>query len=217
MVNERICTSVTSTDFSECEQVLRSSQMAELRLDLMLLHTAQIQALLLHKIPTVVTCREGKYAQNERVNLLKFAIENGATFVDIEVESEESYRKTLVDFAKKHGCKVIISYHNFECTPSFAELKQIIAECRSMGADVVKLITTAHTAQDSARVLSLYESKENLVAFAMGEAGKITRLACLYLGAPFTYASMGTGKEAAPGQISAEKMGEVVKIVGNTQ
>lgn len=192
---------------------MRKSKMAELRLDLMQLQSAQIQALLMHKIPTVATCREGLFSQGERMELLKFAIQNGATFVDIEVESEVNYRKTLVDIAKKYGCKVIISYHNFKATPSIAEMKQVITECRGMGADVVKLITTAHTAQDSTRILSLYENEKKLVAFAMGDAGKITRLACLYLGAPFTYASMGTGKEAAEGQMTAESMREVVRLL----
>ncbi len=185
--------------------------MVELRLDLMQMQPAQIQALLQHNIPTVVTCREGKYSQNERITLLKHAIEHGAAYVDIEVESEENYRKELVNFAKQKGCKVIISYHNFEATPSIAELKQTIAECRNMGADVVKLITTACSEQDSARVLSLYETEKDLIAFAMGEAGKITRFACLYLGAPFTYASSGLGKEAAPGQITASNMEEIEK------
>jgi 3-dehydroquinate dehydratase-1 len=207
----KICTSITSTNFLECEQTMHSSQMAELRLDLMQLQPAQIQALLQYKIPIVATCREGKYSQSERAELLKFAIANGATFVDIEVEADEAYRQALVDFAKKNNCKVIISYHNFEGTPSVAELKNIINTCRNMGADVVKLITTARTAHDSARVLSLYETEKDLVTFAMGEAGKITRIACLYLGAPFTYASMGAGKEAASGQMTAENMREVVR------
>ena len=206
-----ICISITSTDFSECERAVRSSQMAELRFDIMQLQPAQLQALLQGSTPIVATCREGVYAQGERMSLLKYAIEHGAALVDVEVEADEAYRKALVEFAKKHGCKVIISYHNFEGTPSVAELKNIISTCRSMGADVVKLITTAHTAQDSARVLSLYETEKDLVAFAMGEAGKITRLACLYLGAPFTYASMGAGKEAAKGQMTAENMREVVE------
>jgi 3-dehydroquinate dehydratase type I len=190
-----------------------TAKMAELRLDLMQLHVTQIEKLLQQKIPTVVTCREGKYNRSERLELLRLAIQNGASYVDIEVEAEESYRKSLIEIAQKHRCKAIISYHNFDCTPSHSELRNIISSCHSMGAAVVKLITAAQSAQDSARILSLYETEKNLVAFAMGEAGKITRLACLYLGAPFTYASMGAGKEAAAGQMTAESMKEIVRIM----
>ncbi|MDR2813842.1 MAG: type I 3-dehydroquinate dehydratase, partial [Prevotellaceae bacterium] len=118
----------------------------------------------------------------------------------------EAYRKTLVELAKKHGCKIIISYHNFEQTPGLPEMRQIVADSRSMGADVVKLVTTARSTHDSARVLSLYEGEKNLVAFAMGHEGRVTRVACLYLGAPFTYASPALGLEAAPGQIAADRM-----------
>jgi 3-dehydroquinate dehydratase type I len=181
--------------------------MVELRLDLMQLDLEQVKLLLQREeLLTIATCREGKFSTSDRLRQLQFAIRNGASYVDIEVESGEDYRTALVKLAKEHGCKIIISYHNFEQTPSLPEMRKIIADCRSMDANIVKLATAAHSTRDSARVLSLYEGESNLVAFAMGNAGKITRLACLYLGAPFTYAAPASGMEAAPGQISVSSM-----------
>jgi 3-dehydroquinate dehydratase-1 len=45
-----------------------------------------------------------------------------------------------------------------------------------------------------------------LIAFAMGEAGKMTRLQALVLGAPFSYAALSDRHLTAPGQFSATEM-----------
>ena len=46
----------------------------------------------------------------------------------------------------------------------------------------------------------------DLIAFAMGEAGKASRLECLKLGSPFTYAALSEEEAAAPGQWSYAEM-----------
>jgi 3-dehydroquinate dehydratase-1 len=189
--------------------------MVELRLDLMQIDEVEISQLLKRGVPAVVTCREGVYDQARRQQLLLFAIDNGAAYVDVEIEADEGYRKAIVEHAKEKNCKVIISYHNFENTPSSNELKDIISKSRNMGADIVKLITTAKNFNDNARVLSLYENEQDLICFAMGEVGKITRFACLFLGAPFTYASVSCGKEAAPGQLAVKDIESMLRIMNN--
>ncbi|MDR0415385.1 MAG: type I 3-dehydroquinate dehydratase [Prevotellaceae bacterium] len=213
----RICVSMTTPNFADCYGIAQSCAMAELRLDLMQLKPEQVKQLLEHKeLQTVATCRASKLDTSERLRQLQFAIRHGASYVDVEMESDESYRTALVKFAEEHGCKIIISYHNFEQTPCLPEMRKIIADCRRMNADIVKLVTTARSAHDSARVMSLYEGESNLVAFAMGNAGKITRIACLYLGAPFTYAAPACGLEAAPGQISARSMNFMIQQFENS-
>lgn len=55
-----------------------------------------------------------------------------------------------------------------------------------------------------------HKHKSELIAFAMGEAGKASRLECLRLGSPFTYAALSEDEAAAPGQWSyAEMLKEV--------
>lgn len=209
--NPKVCISVGASGYSACCSMVRSSAMVELRLDLMQLDLEQVEQLLRYPATAIATCRKGKFGDAERAQQLQFAIRHGASYVDIEVEADEAYRSALVELAKSYGCKVIISYHNFEQTPGVPEMRQVVADCRRMSADVVKLVTTARSVRDSARVLSLYGEEDNLVAFAMGNAGRITRVACLYLGAPFTYASPAPGLEAAPGQIAAERMSAILR------
>ncbi len=45
-----------------------------------------------------------------------------------------------------------------------------------------------------------------LIAFSMGETGKASRLECLKLGSPFTYAALNEAEAAAPGQWSYSEM-----------
>ena len=45
-----------------------------------------------------------------------------------------------------------------------------------------------------------------LIAFSMGETGKASRLECLKLGSPFTYAALNNAEAAAPGQWSYSEM-----------
>lgn len=55
-----------------------------------------------------------------------------------------------------------------------------------------------------------HKHQSELIAFAMGEAGKASRLECLRLGSPFTYAALSEDEAAAPGQWSyAEMLKEV--------
>ena len=65
---------------------------------------------------------------------------------------------------------------------------------------------------DVTRILSLYDEYEEgrLVAFAMGEAGRSSRLECLRLGSPFTYAALTSEEAAAPGQWPYSEMTEAL-------
>ena len=63
----------------------------------------------------------------------------------------------------------------------------------------------AKSINDASRILVLYNDiKIKLIAFAMGEEAKFTRILCLYLGSPFTYVSLG--KAIAPGQFSLKEI-----------
>ena len=63
----------------------------------------------------------------------------------------------------------------------------------------------AKSINDATRVLSLYKNNNTkLIAFSMGNYGRISRILCLFLGSPYTYASLG--KPIAPGQFSVDEV-----------
>lgn len=73
-----------------------------------------------------------------------------------------------------------------------------------------KAAVSASTAEASTSGASAGSSAGRLIAFAMGELGRPSRLSCLKLGAPFTYASLSEGLETASGQYSFEEMHRLV-------
>jgi 3-dehydroquinate dehydratase-1 len=76
----------------------------------------------------------------------------------------------------------------------------------------VKIVTTSKSVEDSTRILQMYSmnKKINLIAFAMGDSGRISRVLCLYLGSPYTYVSLG--KPVAPGQFSLDEMKKIISL-----
>jgi 3-dehydroquinate dehydratase-1 len=209
-----ICVSLGEMPFGTCLQLASAWQLVEIRLDLMDLDPEKIDILAMQCRQWIATCRPGKHTERERTVLLAASIRSGATYVDIEYEAEPAYRQALIDLAKQYQCKVIISYHNFESTPDTDTLNQIIRHSTAMGADCVKLAVTACTKADCARVISLYELHDHLVAFAMGDVGKITRVAAPFLGAAFTFVSVDQARLTAPGQLTAAQMEMIYRILG---
>ncbi len=199
--------------FGTCLQLASAWPLVEIRLDLVKLDPEKIETLAMQCRQWIATCRPGNHTEHDRTVLLAAAIRAGATYVDIEYEAEPGYRQALMDLAKQCQCKVIISYHNFESTPDINTLNQIIRHSTVMGADCVKLAVTANSPADCARVMSLYSQHDRLVAFAMGEAGKITRVAAPFLGADFTFASIDEAHLTAPGQLTASQMEVIYRIL----
>jgi 3-dehydroquinate dehydratase type I len=75
------------------------------------------------------------------------------------------------------------------------------------GAEVVKIVSFARSFEDNLKVLSLIpyarERKQKIVAFCMGEKGKMSRIFAPLMGAAWTYASLKRQKASAPGQLTA--------------
>ena len=110
--------------------------------------------------------------------------------------------------------KLLVSWHNFKMTPTFSELKKQMEKMAKVSSNV-KIVTTAKSVNDSTQVLQLYgkKGKTNLIAFSMGDAGRISRILCLYLGSPYTYVSLG--KPVAPGQFSVDEIKKITSLKGN--
>lgn len=108
----------------------------------------------------------------------------------------------------------ICSYHNFETVPE--NLNQIYERLKSAETDVIKIAVQADDITDAIPVWKLLEKAKSenkkIVPIAMGEAGKWTRILGLAHGAFLTYASLETGGETAPGQISARDLIETYRV-----
>lgn len=157
-------------------------------------------------------------ASQEVESKLITAIHAGAAFVDLEIEAPPMMSKRLRRETRENGTVFVRSYHDYKGTDSIEALKALTEKCFAIGADIAKIVTMAapctgdNQSPDVDRVLSLYDHFDpaKLIAFAMGDAGKTSRIQCLAKGAPFTYASLNEEDTAAPGQMTTREMRDIV-------
>ncbi|MBO5635842.1 MAG: type I 3-dehydroquinate dehydratase [Bacteroidales bacterium] len=211
-----ICVTLQNRSLGEILDILENKvpaiQMAEIRLDRCHLDEDEIAELFSSSdTPLIATCRvagDGSGTWEEAEAKLQAAIEAGAAFVDLEIEAPKEMGKRLRRSCSEYGTRMIRSCHFFDGTPSLEVLSDTAEKCRRFGGEIIKVAVSASSDSDVDRVLSLYDSCEEgrLVAFAMGEAGRMSRLDCLRLGAPFTYAALSAEEAAAPGQWAYSEM-----------
>ena len=206
-----ICTTIQNRTLEEITGLLEGSepriQMAEIRLDRCPLDIKEIESLFSSSdTPLVATCRE------EAEEKLTAAVEAGAAFLDLEIEAPKEVGKRLRRACTEYGTTMIRSSHFFAGTPSDDVLRNTVEKCRKFGGEIVKIAAMAKSGEDVARVLGLYSQEQTsqrqaeLIAFSMGETGRASRLECLRLGSPFTYAALNDNEAAAPGQWTYTEM-----------
>ena len=234
-----ICVSVQEKDFNRCKEIIAGCNMVELRGDLCNFTTPQVEELVQMHSNMLYTHRICNSTPAKAMEQVTAAIKKGVKYVDIEIEAPVDYLEYIKSYARVNGCTLIISYHNFEGTQSLQELQTIYDICRRKGADIVKIVTTAHNTSDASRVMELYkysktdkelvacnymergeesgslsnsfgEAQARLVAFCMGEAGKFTRHLCLWLGSPYTYTALDEESATSPGQYTKAQMEELL-------
>lgn len=208
-----ICVSLGNIGFNRCVESLLKVDCAEIRLDLMDFTEDEVKLLFSEPCALVATCRPGKYIDEERISMLTCAIQYGAQYVDVEIESDAHFLNKIRTHAEDKGVKLIISYHDFNGTPSVEALEDVIRKARIMGADIVKIATMATSPEDNARILGLYSQHRDLIAFCMGKYGMISRVAAPFLGAEFTFAAHDESFATAPGQLTVEKMEKIYELM----
>ncbi|PIN14374.1 Pentafunctional AROM protein [Handroanthus impetiginosus] len=163
-------------------------------------------------LPTLFTHRPkwegGQYDGDEksRFNALRLAMESGADHIDIELKAAYEFFD-FIHGNKPEKCKVIVSSHNFNNTPSAEELGNLVARIQAAGADIVKFATTALDITDVARVFQItVHSQMPIIAMVMGERGLMSRLLCPKFGGYLTFGTLEGGKVSAPGQPSIDDL-----------
>jgi len=162
-------------------------------------------------LPTILTIRkEGfgghfpKEREGEQINLLLAGAKN-VNFVDIELETDENIIEDFIEEVKKIGVEVIISSHDFKKTPPVQKVLEILEKERELGADICKLVCKANNSSDNLTMLSAnLKFKDRKIVLCMGELGILSRVLSPMFGSEFTYTSLITKKESAPGQLDIE-------------
>jgi 3-dehydroquinate dehydratase-1 len=207
-----ICVSVA--DMSLLDEAINSDAgLIELRLDLIGEPPSKIFPLIPRSIKTIVTCRPGVFDENERIDLLKQGMQLGATYVDIEIETPVRDMTLISNAARQAGVSLIISYHDFERTADREDLESVMIACYEKGGKIAKIATWVSAPDDIRNLLSLYELPGKKVILGMGPMGRITRVMAPYLGAEFTFASVGEGETTAPGQLTVKQLNDIFNVI----
>lgn len=133
--------------------------------------------------------------------------------IDLELMTAGGSATRTVWEAHQMGVKVVTSSHDFEKTPSVAEMMGRFAQMERMGADLMKIAVMPHTREDvlvllSASVTASAIYAPPLITIAMGKLGAVTRLCGSFSGSAVTF---GTAASAsAPGQMPAGMMAEAM-------
>ncbi len=148
--------------------------------------------------------------ENERIAIIKLIAEYSPFLLDIEFNTLKKNQE-LKKYLKSTKTKLLVSWHDFKKTPTDAELKKKLNQMSKISSNV-KIVSNAKSTEDSTRMLELYskKGKTNLISFAMGDFGRISRILCLYLGSPYTYVSLR--KAVAPGQFSVDEVNKIINL-----
>lgn len=175
--------------------------------------TAQ-EVVRLAKKPLIVNLKDaaekGTFAGSpyERVTLLSAAAEAGAAYVDIPLTFPSTLIRAFKSVHKK--TKLILSWHDFATMPDVKKLRTLAKKALSSGADVVKLVGTAHAVADTFPILTiskeLADQKQVFLAMAMGEAGKLTRVITPLIGGLGMFAALDKKSATAPGQMTVAEL-----------
>ncbi len=144
----------------------------------------------------------------------------GADFFDYESSSPPADFEAVRAAVQTRGAQLIASFHNFQQTPSQAELLARFSAMAEAGADVVKIAVMPNSMEDvltllSATLAARQQLAVPVISMSMGGLGSVSRLVGAAFGSCVTFA-VGA-KASAPGQVPVADLQAVREILQRVQ
>lgn len=149
--------------------------------------------------------------EGERLELLEQLCALQPTYLDLEYDVPEDFRKKL--FETHPNISFLSSYHDFAQTPQ--DIEAIFNKIKTPYAHIYKVVFTAKSSIDALRFLEFmqsYRGKEKIISSCMGEEGKITRILAPIFGSVLSYATIVESHTTAPGQLIAKELQEIYRF-----
>ena len=137
--------------------------------------------------------------------------------VDVELFSGEETVNEIMQVVHQFHTFVILSNHDFEETPSQAEIVSRLRLAQKLGGDILKIAVMPRCRRDVLTLLSATEemaaeyADRPLITMSMGGSGAVSRLSGEYFGSAITFASAGKG--SAPGQLPAAELKKILTLL----
>jgi 3-dehydroquinate dehydratase I len=203
---ENICVIITGKGSDSAEgQIKEACQLGaglvELRMDIIGGKAETAEELIgkahANKLRCIVTYRDkeegGKFDGRGKEALALAAIAAGADYVDIEIRHEDMI-KSISKQAKKAGCRVIASWHDFGARPNLPGMVEAIGKAKESSADIAKIAFLA-SGKDGKRIIAGLANAGKLAGMQvlvspMGADAAKVRAHALSQGSPFAYCTL---------------------------
>lgn len=163
------------------------------------------------QMPLVVNLKDGieggvfSGSFNQRLSYLTELAHYGADYIDIPF----SHDLNPSELTALDG-KLIVSYHNFQSTPSLPELERIQEEMLTLNPVAVKIATQINREIDIINLIKLQlnspQTRNKRIIIGMGEKGKVTRATAPMFENLITFASLNESTKTAPGQMTIDEL-----------
>ena len=184
----------------------------EIRLDHLCRHVDQLESKMsILPAPVIITARDPREGgannlsiEKRRELLSRFLPQ--ARYVDVELRAALSFR-SLLDLARRKNVRRIISFHDFDSTPTTRSLRTRARAAKSRGADIFKVATRTDTPEQLARLVDFVANKGvdlAISAMGIGKLGAISRFVLARCGSALNYVSLGPSK--IEGQLSIQQL-----------
>lgn len=233
----KICVPITGADTNTVigqagESVSSAADLVEWRLDFFndfdntseIISTANRLIEILGDLPLIVTLRDrsegGKrqIADSDYIKLYTELMANCAiTAIDIEWQRDSATTSQLISLARSQQVRTIISHHEFESTPTKANMIQQFTEMAELNGDIVKLAVMPQSNDDVLNLMTATHDasqtfEQPIIAMAMGGLGAVTRVAGQTFNSVLTFASVHN--QSAPGQLTVDQTRMMLAALG---
>ena len=202
----------TRTDLRRAVRMRHPPDLFELRLDALFARSEEVKAAIGNlRAPLIITARHPREggsnqlsAPNRRALLLRFLPH--AVYLDIELRSAGTFAAILEE-ARAKGIRTIVSFHDFNETPSRPRLDEIARTAQSLGADLLKIATRTDTPAQLTRLRDFFQRRRlemKIAAMGIGRLGRISRFEFAKRGSVLNYAHLGIPQ--TDGQLSLKQL-----------
>lgn len=215
----------TRADLQRAVRMRNPPDLFELRLDALMAKSAEVESAIADlRAPLIVTARHPREggsnqlsAHERRALFLRFL--PCAAYVDIELRAAGSLRAILEE-ARARSIRTILSFHDFDETPSRPRLDEIARAARSVGADLLKIATRTDTPAQFSRLLDFFDETSlqlPIAAMGIGRLGRRARRELIKRGSILNYVHLGRPSIAGQSSLSdirrwGSARGKVLKL-----
>lgn len=127
-------------------------------------------------------------------------------YIDLDYQIAAAQRRSI-----PRGPKLILSFHDYSTTPSFARLNRLVKQALAYGT-LPKIATHIRSLDDLATIAQLQKTYgKKIIAIGMGELGLMTRL---YNKSYLTFAALTARSTTAPGQVTVAQLRSDMQLFG---